>query len=95
MVRAHDGGQGSGGTCRDLLSGLGVVDAAGEAAYARVWMGGCSRETTWACDSETLALEAFVIVVHHADVRRLAGIGEQSLEIRPGGGPWEGLEELP
>ena len=57
--------------------------------------GGCSRETTWACDSETLALEAFVIVVHHAAIRRMAGLGEQSLESRPGGGPWEGLAELP
>ena len=56
---------------------------------------GGSRETTGACDSETLALEAFVIVVHHAAVRRLAGLGEQSLESRPGGGPWEGLSELP
>ena len=59
-----------------------MVGATGEAAYAGVWMGGgCSRETTWACDSETLALEAFVIVVHHAAVRRMAGLGEQSLEV--------------
>ena len=47
------------------------------------------------CDSETLALEAFVIVVHHAAVRRMTGLGEQLLESRPGGGPWEGLAELP
>ena len=47
------------------------------------------------CDSETLALGDFVIVVHHAAVRRMAGLGEQSLESRPGGGPWEGLAELP
>ena len=74
---------------------LGVVDAAGEAACAGVWMGGCSRGPLGACDSETLALGAFVIVFHHAAIRRMAGLGEQSLDSRPGGGPWEGLAELP
>jgi hypothetical protein len=49
-----------------------VVGATGEAAYAGVWMGGCSRETTGGRDSETLALGPFVIVVQHAAVRRLA-----------------------
>ena len=72
-----------------------MVGDAGEAAYAGVWMGGAVMRPLGACDSETLALEAFVIVVHHAAVRRLAGLGEQSLESRPGGGPWEGLAELP
>ena len=57
--------------------------------------GGAVVRPLGACDSETLALGAFVIVVHHAAVRRLAGLGEQSLESRPGGGPWEGLAELP
>ena len=55
-----------------------MVDAVGEAAYAGVWMGGCSRETTWACDSETLALEAFVNVVHCAAVRRMAGLADKT-----------------
>ena len=72
-----------------------MVGATGEAAYAGVWMGGGTVvRPLGACDSETLALGAFVIVVHHAAVRRLAGLGEQSLESRPGGGPWEGLAEL-
>ena len=73
-----------------------MVDAAGEAAYAGVWMGGGAVvRPLGACNSETLVLGAFVIVVHHATVRRMGGLGEQSLESRPGGGPWEGLAELP
>ena len=52
---------------------MGVVDAAGETAYAGVWMGeGAVVRPLGACDSETLALEAFVIVVQRAAVRRLA-----------------------
>ena len=57
--------------------------------------GGAVVRPLGACDSETLALGAFVIVVHHAVVRRMAGLGEKSLESRPGGGPWGDLEELP
>ena len=50
-----------------------MVGAAGEAAYAGVWMGGGAVvRPRGACDSETLALGAFVIVVRHAAVRRLA-----------------------
>ena len=57
--------------------------------------GGAVVRPLGACDSETLALGAFFIVVHHAAVRRMTGLGEQSLESRPGGGPLEGLAELP
>ena len=60
-----------------------MVGAAGEAAYAGVWMGGAVVRPLGACDSETLALGAFVIVVHHAAVRRMAGLGKQSLARRP------------
>ena len=57
--------------------------------------GGCTVvRPLGACDSETLALGAFVIVVHHAAIRRMAELGKQSLESRPGGGPPEGLVAL-
>ena len=57
--------------------------------------GGAVVRPLGACDSETLALGDFVIVFHHAAVRRMAGLGEQSLESSLGGGTWEGLAELP
>ena len=42
--------------------------------------GGAVVRPLGACDSETLVLGDFFIVVHHAAVRRLAGLGEQLLE---------------
>ena len=53
--------------------------------------GGAVVRLQGACDSATLALEAFIIVGHHDAVGILERIGIQSLEIRLVGRPWDVL----
>ena len=71
-MRAPGGGQGSGGTCKACCqAGRGRCYWRGS-VRGSMDGGGTVVRPLGACDSETLALEAFVIVVPHAAVRRLA-----------------------
>ena len=72
MVLAHDGGQGVGGTCRDLVSDWAWYVLLERQRTREYGWGGAVVRPLGAFDSETLALGAFVIVVQHAAVRRLA-----------------------
>ena len=50
---------------------LGVAGADGKAVYMKLWMGGAVVRLQGVWDSETLALEDFVIADHQDSVRRL------------------------